>query len=114
MTALRPGFFSRLYLRTKLALVMTAILAVISAAVFVYFPSALQRQALAGVAQKASVVADVTAISLSSGMRSHDRVAVAEALASLRRNPDLVYYQLRDASGQTFASFNDLVAASAG
>lgn len=114
MTALRPDLFSRLYLRTKLALVMTVILAVISAAVFVYFPSALRRQALDGVAQKASVVADVTALSLSSGMRSHDRVAVAEGLASLRRNPDLVYYELRDASGQTFASFNDLVAASAG
>ncbi len=114
MTVLRPGFFSRLYLRTKLALVMTAILAMISAAVFVYFPSALRRQALDAVAQKASVVADVTAIRLSPGLRSHDRVAVAEALASLRRNPDLVYYELLDANGQTFASFNDLVAASAG
>ncbi len=103
-----------MHLRTKLALVMTGILALVSAAVFVYFPAALKHQALDSVAQKASVVTDVTAISLAPGLRTPDRVSVAEALATLRRNPDLVYYELLERNGHVFASFNELVAASAG
>ena len=101
-------------LRTKLALVMTAILAVISAAVFIYFPAALKRQALESVAQKAAVVADVTAISVAPGLQAHDRVRVAEALAVLHRNPDLVYYSVLDREGKAFASFNEMVAAREG
>lgn len=91
---------------------MTAVLAMVSIGAFLYFPAALKRQAIEGVAQKAATVTDMAAFSVAPALWSRDRVALAEALTGLRRNPDLVYFILRDSSGQVFASFNELVAES--
>ena len=83
---------------------MTAVLAMVSIGAFLYFPAALKRQAIEGVAQKAATVADMAAFSIAPALWSRDRVALAEALTGLRRNPDLVYFVLRDGSGQVFGS----------
>ena len=105
---------SRLEVGTKLALVMTLILAIVSFWIYIYFPDKLQRQAVDALAQRATAIADLTAFSIAPALQVHDRVAAAAALTALRRNRDLIFFIVREADGTTFASFNEMVAASVG
>src|SRR6476469_5778356 len=102
--------FSTLSIRTKLALLMTAILAVFALAAFIYFPVRLRQQAIDALSQKAVTTAAMTANVLAPPMRTNDRVGAAEALAVLRRDPDLVYFLVVKPTGELFAGYNDLVA----
>jgi len=102
---------SRLQIRTKLALVMTLLLAVMSIAIYVYFPEKLQRQAIDAMTEQARAVAEMTALSVAAPLHENDNIAVVEALPGLRRNPDLVYFTLKDASGRVVTSFHDAVEA---
>lgn len=103
-------FFSRIPIRTKMALVMTVILAVISAAIFLYFPGRLAQQALGAVTQKAAALAEMTAFSAAPGLAADERTAVAGALTGVRRNPDLAFIIVKDRRGESYASFNELIA----
>src|SRR5215210_5093458 len=84
-------FFSRLSIRTRLALLMTLVLAVFAIAVFIYFPGRLRQRAILAMSQKAVATAAMTATMLGGPVRGNDHAAVAEALTVLRRDPDLVY-----------------------
>ena len=101
---------STLSIRTKLAILMTGVLAVFAIAAFIYFPVRLRHQAISALSQKAVTNAAMTANILAAPMRNNDRVAAAEALAVLRRDPDLVYFLVTKPSGELFAGFNELVA----
>src|SRR5260370_13796952 len=105
---------SRLQVGTKLALVMTLILALVSLGIYMYFPARMQRQAIDALTQRATAIADVTAFGVAPGLWARDRVAVSGAVTALPRNPDLVFFVVRDNAGQAFASFNEMVASSAG
>ncbi len=107
-------FLSHLQVGTKLALVMTCILALVSLGIYLYFPARMQRQAIEALTQRASAIADVTAFGVAPGLENRNPVAVAAAVIALRRNPDLVFFVVKDQPGKTFASFNEMVAASAG
>lgn len=100
----------RLSIRTKLTLVMTLLLAIISVAVYVYFPARLEQQALNSVVQKAAALTEMTSYSIARGLTSRDPSQVAEVLAAMRRNPDLVYIVVLDTAGVPYASFNELAA----
>jgi diguanylate cyclase (GGDEF)-like protein/PAS domain S-box-containing protein len=104
--------FSRLPIRTKLALVTTVLLALISIAIYAYFPRKLEKQAREAVSEHARTIADMSAFSVAAPMAQGDDIAAVSALAGLRRNPDLVYFTLRDAGGRAITSFNDRVASS--
>src|SRR2546428_1095614 len=105
---------SRLQVGTKLALVMTFILALVCLGIYLYFPPRLENQAIDALTQRASAVTDVAAFGIAPGLQNRNPVAVAAAVTAFRRNPDLVFFVVRDHSGQVFASFNEMVAASAG
>ena len=102
--------FSRFSIRTKLALVMTVILALISLAIFVYLPAGLKRQAANALMQKAAALGEMSAVTLAPGLAAQDGSAVAEALTAVRRNPDLVFLVVEDAARNRFATFGDLIA----
>jgi diguanylate cyclase (GGDEF)-like protein/PAS domain S-box-containing protein len=102
--------FSRFSIRTKLALVMTVILAFISLAIFVYLPAGLKRQAANALMQKAAALGEMSAVTLAPGLAAQDGSAVAEALTAVRRNPDLVFLVVEDAARNRFATFGDLIA----
>ncbi|HEX9160563.1 MAG TPA: EAL domain-containing protein [Thermoanaerobaculia bacterium] len=102
--------FSRFSIRTKLALVMTAILALISVAIFVYLPARLERQANMALTQKAAALGEMSAVTLAPALDEHDQSEVAAALTAVRRNPDLVFLVVEDDKGQRFTSFSDLIA----
>ena len=105
---------SRLDVGTKLALVMTLILAVVSVWIFLYFPEKLQRQTVDALGERSTAIADMTAFSIAPALQTQDRVAAAAALTPLRRNRDLIFFIVRDGDGSTFAAFNDMVASAAG
>ena len=50
-----------------------------------YFPAKLRRQAIDAVAQKATAITEMEALSVASGLAGHDRVAVAAAAAVARK-----------------------------
>ena len=102
---------SGMQIRTKLAFVMTLLLAIVSIAIYLYFPEKQQKQAVAALIEQATAVADTTAFSVAAELDQRDPIAVTEGLTGLRRNPDLVYFILRDASGKIVTSFNDSIAA---
>ncbi len=102
--------FRNLSIRTRLTLVMTLLLAIMSVAVYVYFPARLKAQAVESAVQNSAVLTEMTSGSIAGGVSRRDPAAIAEVLASLRRNPDLVYLVVLDAQGNTLASFNPLMA----
>ena len=104
---------SRLSIRTKIASLMTAILAIVSIAAYRYFPQRLHVQIVEAMVRKAAALTRISAFSVAEGLRSRDRAAVAAALSGIRSNPDLVYFVLLDEQGQVFATFNDIVARNA-
>ena len=89
---------------------MTIVLAIVSIAVYAYFPRRLHGQIVGAVAQKSAALTGMAAFSVGEGLQSRNRAAVAAALAGVRSNPDLAYLVLLDERGEVFASFNDLVA----
>ena len=105
---------TRLSIRTKIAVVMTSLLAIVSLAIYLYFPARLHRQAVEAVTQKAAALTDMAAFSVAAGLYGRNQPAVAAALTGIRSNPDLVYVVLLDGRGDVFASFNELVAREAG
>jgi diguanylate cyclase (GGDEF)-like protein/PAS domain S-box-containing protein len=102
--------FGRLSLRTKLTLVMTLLLAIISLAVYAYFPARLRRQAVDSLEQNGAALAEMTSFSIARGLSARDLPAVAEVLTATRRTPDLVYLVVLDTGGATYAGFNELMA----
>lgn len=89
---------------------MTFLLAIVSVAVYRYFPARLHRQITDAVVQKAAALTGMAAFSVAEGLHERNPAAVAAALSGLRSNPDLVYIVLTDERGRAFASFNDLIA----
>ncbi|HYC61834.1 MAG TPA: EAL domain-containing protein [Thermoanaerobaculia bacterium] len=100
----------RLSIRTKIALLMTFLLAIFSIGVYRYFPDRLHRQIVDSVVQKSAALTRMAAFSVAAGLHDKNPAAVAAALTGLRNNPDLVYFVLLDEQGRVFASFNDLMA----
>jgi diguanylate cyclase (GGDEF)-like protein/PAS domain S-box-containing protein len=99
-----------LSIRTKIALLMTFLLAIISVVVYAYFPARLHRQIVDSVVQKSAALTDMAAFIAGEGLHDDNPVAVAAALTGLRNNPDLVYLILLDEHGRIFASFNEIMA----
>jgi diguanylate cyclase (GGDEF)-like protein/PAS domain S-box-containing protein len=99
-----------LSIRTKIALLMTFLLAIVSVGVYRYFPARLHRQIVDSVEQKSAALTRMAAFSVAAGLHDQSPAAVAAALSGLRNNPDLVYLLLLDERGQLFSSFNELVA----
>ena len=97
-------------IRTKIALLMTVLLAIISIVVYRYFPGRLRAQIVDAVEQKEAALTAMTAFSVAEPMYDGNRSAVAAALGGIRTSNDLAYFILLDANGNVFASFNELVA----
>jgi diguanylate cyclase (GGDEF)-like protein/PAS domain S-box-containing protein len=97
-------------IRTKIALLMTVVLAIVSLAIYSYFPRRLHEQIVDVAVEKSAAMTSMAAFSLAEGLETRNHAAVAAALTGLRTSPDLAYYILLDARGDVFASFNDLVA----
>lgn len=99
-----------LSIRTKIAVMMTCILAVISIGIYLYFPDRLHDQIVEAVIHKAAALTHTTALGVAEGLLEKRPTGVAAALTGIRSNPDLAYLVLLDEQGEVFASFNELMA----
>ena len=102
--------FSRLSIRTKIAVVMTFLLALVSLAVYLYFPARLHHQMVASVEQKSAAMTSMAASTVASALHAGDKPAVWAALTGIRNNPDVVYFMLLDKDRQPSAIFNERIA----
>lgn len=102
--------FSASSIRTKLALVMTLLVGVISIVIYSYFPERLREQAIASIIDEAYNVTDMAAFAVAPGLLSGDRVTVDQALWTLRENNDLGYIIVLNQTDQLFASHNEKLA----
>ncbi|HYK02079.1 MAG TPA: EAL domain-containing protein [Thermoanaerobaculia bacterium] len=100
----------QLSIRTKIALLMTFLLAIVSVGVYRYFPARLHEQIVDSVQQKSAALTRMAAFSVAEGLHDRSPDAVAAAVSGLRSNPDLAYLILLDESGREFFSSNDLMA----
>lgn len=93
---------------------MSALILVISAAIWIYVPRKIEEEAIALVAHKAETLAHLTAFTIHPSIYFQDRVALEEALSGTRQDKDVSYVIVRDAAGQTLAAFHPERATSAG
>ncbi len=86
-------------------LVMTiALLALVVAVLFaILSPRRVEQQALRALEAKGVSIAEITAFSVGPALQRHDVDAVRQALRGARRNPDLAYIVVTDASGKGVA-----------
>jgi len=93
-------------IRTKLVLPTTALLAVISLGIYLYFPSIMRDEIMSGLIDKTNVIADMSAISIGTALDQQDKAQVENALQIIKANKDLVYFVLIDREGDVFTAFN--------
>jgi PAS domain S-box-containing protein len=94
-------------IRDKLLLSFSMLVACTAAFIYLYFPARLEQQAMRAVTDKAKVVRDMTAFSLSPGLYFNDSTAIAEVLAGASSNQDLIMLVVRDHVGQIVARRNN-------
>ena len=93
-------------IRTKLAVLITLLIAGISLFIFVYFPFRLENQAVKGIVHEAESITEMTAFHVGPGLFFEDLEAIEEAFKGAQKNRDLIYMVVMNNSGQVFAAFN--------
>jgi signal transduction histidine kinase/ActR/RegA family two-component response regulator len=90
-------------------LVMTiALLALVVAVLFAIFsPRRVERQAMRALEAKGESIAEITAFSVGPALQRRDVAVVRAALGAARRNPDLAFIVVTDASGRGVAGVMD-------
>lgn len=92
--------------RGQLAIAMGAIIVLISAAMWVYAPRVLEREAVALAANKADSLARLTAFTIHPAIYFQDRAALDEALSGARRDQDVAYLIVTDPAGNRLAAYH--------
>ncbi|HUP46908.1 MAG TPA: HAMP domain-containing protein [Thermoanaerobaculia bacterium] len=92
--------------RGQLAIAMGAIIVLISAAMWVYVPRVLEREAVALAANKADSLARLTAFTIHPAIYFQDRAALDEALSGARRDQDVAYLIVTDPAGNRLAAYH--------
>ena len=98
--------FSRWSVRTKLGAVISAVIGLISLAIFVDVPGRLRGREVTSVVEKTHTLTEMAAFNIGAALYFEDRVGVAESLAAVRENADLVYIVVFDQGGHVVQSFN--------
>jgi len=101
------SYFFNFNIRTKLFVVISILIAVISLFVYLYFPRQYKIQATEAIAAKANSIIQMTAFSLSAALFFNDIEAIEEVFESTKQNKDIVYIILLDTPGKEIVSFNN-------
>ncbi len=92
--------------RTKLAVVISVLIALISGFIFWYFPARFERQAIAAIADKAGSIAAMMAYNISPALVFDDHPTVCNAVVNAKQNSDLAYVMVLDESRSVLATFD--------
>lgn len=94
-----------LTIRSRLALIITMIIAVIAIFIFIYFPANLKNQTIEALSNKANSIASITAYSIAPGLVFGDDEAIEEVIKSAITNKDLLFIVVRNDSGRVVDSY---------
>lgn len=97
-------------LRTKLALLMSALIGMISIFLISYLPSRIRDGARLSMSDTATSIATMGAHGLSESVAAGRPVSGAPILRALRQSTDLVYIVATDMEGRVLSSFNETLA----
>jgi len=101
-----PFNIRHLGLRTKLALIVSVIIGLISIFIFVYFPQRHREQEMEGTAARAKSIAVMTAFNVGAAILFDDTTTIHEAFGAARENKDLMYIIVQDKQGVILASYS--------
>lgn len=99
-------------IRTKLAVVTSLIIALISLFIYWFFPARLEQQALAALGEKAITIATMMAYNIGPAIQADDRPVVCDIVLSAKQNRDLDYVMVLNERGEAIASFDSVKAIS--
>ena len=103
-------FFGRLRIRSKITLLMSAMLAAISLLILLYFPEKFRAAARNLVRETAHSTSAIVAKSLADPLATGNPTGTAAFLSALRQHDELVYAVVQDSSGRVVGAFNERVA----
>ena len=106
----KMGIFSSFRIRTKTVLIMTLILAVMSLAVYLYFPSRLKKYGEEDVTERTAALTEMAAYAVAPALNQGDRIALAEALFGMRRSSGVAYLIVLDANDSPMTSVGEIFA----
>ena len=99
-------FLQKISIRSKLILVIAAVIGLIAAFLFLYYPVRLKGKSVASLVDKSQTYASFLAYSLSPALNFNDRNTAEEIISAAKLNPDLVYLVVMDNSQKVFMSHN--------
>jgi signal transduction histidine kinase/CheY-like chemotaxis protein len=91
-------------IRTRLAISFTILIVAISTYNFLYFPGELAKREQSAIRSKAETVAELVAGNVSTAQFFGDTTVAAEVVGVAMRNEDVLFVEIRDASGALFLS----------
>ncbi len=103
-------FLGKLRIRTKVALAITTLIALVSLFIYLYFPYRLEVIALQRLTESFKNTSFMTAYSISPSLFFNDLVGSNESIVAAKLNSDLVYLVVRDKNGKLFCSYNENIA----
>ncbi len=91
-------------IRERLVMAIASLAFVVAVAFAVFSPQRVERQALRALRAKGESIAEMTAFSVRPALLAHDARGIRLALLGARRNPDLAYLVVTDASGRALSN----------
>lgn len=102
------GRLADVRLRTKLALAISVVLAIIAGFVYLYFPHVQKAQAVRALTNRGKSIASMSAYGVGAGLYFEDTVATKAGYQGALHNADLRYLVVYDSLQRPFASYNPL------
>jgi signal transduction histidine kinase len=93
-------------MRTRFTMGAAALLGVIALFIYLYFPRRVEQQAFASIDHRAKSIAQMTAYNVSAALFLEQPQDAEEVFEGARRNPDLHYLVVTDASDKVFAAYS--------
>ncbi len=103
-------FFKKLKIKTKIALALTTLIALVSLFIYLYFPYRLEKIAFQRLTESFRITSLMTAYSISPSLYFNDQFGSKESIDAAKLNSDLVYLVVRDNDEKVFCSYNKQVA----
>jgi two-component system cell cycle sensor histidine kinase/response regulator CckA len=100
------NLFTKLPIRTKIAIIFTLLIAFISLFIVVYFPTKLAKLETQAIIQETEDIATMTSFNISAALVFKDSSGINDVLQSVRQNKNLDYFFVTDDSGKVIASYN--------
>lgn len=93
-------------LRSKLSLVFSFVLAIISLFIYLYFPAGFAEKQYQNLLNRTLTIAEMTSTMIAPALFFDDTTTARNALARTSQNPDILYLVLVDGAGKVFVAQN--------